>query len=97
MITTLPGVQYAKPGSAGTPLPGVFADVVGESDGQPLAEGQGLLVLTRPWPAMLRTLYKEPERFVETYFSRLRPRDVPRRRRGAARQGRLHLGDRSHR
>ena len=70
MITTLPGVQYAKPGSAGTPLPGVAADVLGESDGQPIAEGQGLLVLTRPWPAMLRTLYKEPERFVETYFSR---------------------------
>ena len=70
MITTLPGVQYAKPGSAGTPLPGVFADVVDERDGQPIAEGQGLLVLTRPWPAMLRTLYKEPERFVETYFSR---------------------------
>ncbi len=70
MITTLPGVQYAKPGSAGTPLPGVYADVLSESDGQPIAEGQGLLVLTRPWPAMLRTLYKEPERFVETYFSR---------------------------
>jgi len=70
MITTLPGAQYAKPGSAGTPLPGVFADVVDESEGKPLAEGQGLLVLTRPWPSMLRTLYKEPERFIETYFSR---------------------------
>jgi len=70
MITTLPGAQYAKPGSAGTPLPGVFADVVDETEGKPLAEGQGLLVLTRPWPSMLRTLYKEPDRFVETYFSR---------------------------
>ncbi len=70
MITTLPGVQFAKPGAAGTPLPGLFADVVDEREGQPIAEGQGLLVLTRPWPSMLRTLYKEPERFVETYFSR---------------------------
>jgi len=48
----------------------VFADVVDETEGKPLAEGQGLLVLTRPWPSMLRTLYKEPDRFVETYFSR---------------------------
>ena len=71
MITTLPGVQYAKPGSAGTPLPGVCADVLDESEGKPLAEGQGLLVLKRPWPSMLRTLYKEEERFVETYFSKL--------------------------
>jgi acetyl-CoA synthetase len=70
MITPLPGITATKPGSATTPFPGVSASVVGESDGEPVAEGQGLLVLEKPWPSMLRTLYKEDERFVETYFSR---------------------------
>jgi acetyl-CoA synthetase len=70
MITPLPGITATKPGSATTPFPGVFADVVSEHDGQPVEQGQGLLVLTRPWPSMLRTLYKEEDRFVETYFSR---------------------------
>ena len=70
MITTLPGVQHMKPGSAGTPLPGIEADVVDEKEGKPLDSGQGLLVLKRPWPSMLRTLYKEEDRFIETYFSR---------------------------
>jgi acetyl-CoA synthetase len=70
MITPLPGITETKPGSATHPFPGVAADVVDERDGKPLAEGQGLLVLTRPWPSMLRTLYKEEERFIETYFSR---------------------------
>jgi acetyl-CoA synthetase len=70
MITPLPGVTATKPGSATTPFPGVEAEVVGESDGEPVEQGQGLLILTRPWPSMLRTLYKEKERFVETYFSR---------------------------
>jgi acetyl-CoA synthetase len=71
MITPLPGITATKPGSATTPFPGVAADVVDENDGKPVSGGQGLLVLTRPWPSMLRTLYKEEERFVETYFSRL--------------------------
>src|SRR5215218_1955587 len=70
MITPLPGITATKPGSATTPFPGVFAEVVGESDGQPVETGQGLLILTHPWPSMLRGLYKEDERFVETYFSR---------------------------
>jgi acetyl-CoA synthetase len=70
MITPLPGITATKPGSATTPFPGVAAEVVGESDGEPVEQGQGLLTLTRPWPSMLRTLYKEKERFVETYFSR---------------------------
>ncbi|HEV2923141.1 MAG TPA: acetate--CoA ligase [Solirubrobacteraceae bacterium] len=70
MITPLPGITATKPGSATHPFPGVAADVLGESTGEPVAEGQGLLVLTSPWPSMLRTLYREPERFVETYFSR---------------------------
>jgi acetyl-CoA synthetase len=70
MITPLPGITATKPGSATQPFPGVFAEVLGESTGEPIEEGQGLLVLTRPWPSMLRTLYKEEERFVDTYFSR---------------------------
>jgi acetyl-CoA synthetase len=73
MITPLPGITVTKPGSATSPFPGVFAEVLDESTGEPLAEGQGLLVLTRPWPSMLRTLYKEEDRFIETYFSRFGP------------------------
>jgi acetyl-CoA synthetase len=73
MITPLPGITATKPGSATNPFPGVAAEVLGESTGEPLGEGQGLLVLTRPWPSMLRTLYREEERFVETYFSRFGP------------------------
>src|ERR1035437_1604497 len=70
MITPLPGITATKPGSATHPFPGVFAEVLDESTGEPVTEGQGLLVLTRPCPSMLRTLYKEPERFLQTYFSR---------------------------
>jgi acetyl-CoA synthetase len=70
MITPLPAITATKPGSATTPFPGVSAEVVGESDGEPVGEGQGLLMLEAPWPSMLRTLYKEDERFVETYFSK---------------------------
>ena len=73
MITPLPGITATKPGSATHPFPGVFAEVVHESTGEPIQEGQGLLVLTRPWPSMLRTLYREQERFVETYFKRFGP------------------------
>jgi acetyl-CoA synthetase len=70
MITPLPGIVPTKPGSATRPFPGIQADVVDEREGKPLPEGQGLLVIQRPWPSMLRTLYKEDDRFVETYFSR---------------------------
>jgi acetyl-CoA synthetase len=70
MISPLPGITATKPGSATTPFPGVEAEVVDENEGEPVEGGQGLLVLKRPWPSMLRTLYKEEERFVETYFSR---------------------------
>jgi acetyl-CoA synthetase len=73
MITPLPGITSTKPGSATQPFPGVQAQVLDESTGEPIAEGQGLLVLTQPWPSMLRTLYKEDERYVETYFSRFGP------------------------
>jgi acetyl-CoA synthetase len=70
MISPLPGITATKPGSATQPFPGVFAEVLDESTGEPIEEGQGLLVLTQPWPSMLRTLYKEEERFVDTYFKR---------------------------
>jgi acetyl-CoA synthetase len=70
MITPLPGIVATKPGSATKPFPGIAADVVDEREGTPIEDGQGLLVIKRPWPSMLRTLYKEDDRFVETYFER---------------------------
>jgi acetyl-CoA synthetase len=70
MITPLPGITATKPGSATHPFPGVQAEVLSESTGEPVSEGQGLLVLTHPWPSMLRTLYKEDDRFISTYFER---------------------------
>jgi acetyl-CoA synthetase len=69
MITTLPGAQPAKPGSAGTPLPGIEAAVV-TNEGEDAGTEQGFLSLTRPWPGMLRTLYKDDDRYVETYWSK---------------------------
>ncbi|HEX6027313.1 MAG TPA: acetate--CoA ligase [Solirubrobacter sp.] len=69
MITTLPGLLDTKPGSAGRPLPGISAGVVNEK-GEDVVDEQGYLVLKRPWPAMLRTLYKEEDRFVDTYFAK---------------------------
>ncbi len=73
MITPLPGITVTKPGSATHAFPGIKAEVWGESDGEPVENGQGLLVILRPWPSMLRTLYKEDDRFVETYFKRFGP------------------------
>jgi acetyl-CoA synthetase len=70
MITPLPGIVATKPGSATRPFPGITAEVVDEREGKPIESGQGLLVIRRPWPSMLRTLFREDERFVETYFSR---------------------------
>jgi acetyl-CoA synthetase len=69
MISPLPGITATKPGSATVPLPGIEAAVVDE-DGNPVEGSEGLLVLRRPWPGMLRTLYREEERFIETYFMR---------------------------
>jgi acetyl-CoA synthetase len=70
MITPLPGITQTKPGSCTRPFPGVEAEVYDESGGYPIERGQGLLVLTRPWPSMLRTLYREEERYIKTYFER---------------------------
>jgi acetyl-CoA synthetase len=70
LITPLPGVTTTKPGSATKPFPGVDATVVDEN-GQAVRPGEGgFLVLERPWPAMLRGLFKDPERYRETYWSR---------------------------
>jgi len=69
MITPLPGLVSTKPGSATRPFPGISADVV-DADGKPIDEGTGLLVLRRPWPGMLRTLYRDDERFKDVYWSR---------------------------
>ncbi|HEY3702267.1 MAG TPA: acetate--CoA ligase [Acidimicrobiales bacterium] len=70
MITPLPGLTTTRPGSATFPFPGVGADVVDDQGTSVPLGGGGYLTLTRPWPAMLRTLYKDPDRFVETYWSR---------------------------
>jgi acetyl-CoA synthetase len=72
MITPLPGATPTKPGSATRPFPGIVADVVSR-DGQSVpANAGGFLVLKRPWPAMLRTIYGDPERYKSQYWS-----DIP--------------------
>ena len=70
LITPLPGVTTAKPGSATQPFPGVDAAVVNDLGEDVPPGGGGYLVLKRPWPAMLRGIYKDHDRFVETYWSR---------------------------
>ena len=70
MITPLPGITTMKPGSATRPFPGIFADIYND-EGKPIeGSGGGYLVIKKPWPAMLRGLYKDPERYQETYWSK---------------------------
>ncbi|MDQ1734493.1 MAG: acetyl-CoA synthetase [Pseudonocardiales bacterium] len=70
MITPLPGITATKPGSAMTPFPGIGADVV-DNAGEPVANGGGgYLVLTEPWPGMLRGIWGDEERYRQTYWSR---------------------------
>jgi acetyl-CoA synthetase len=69
MITPLPGITSTKPGSATQPFPGVSAEIR-DTKGKRIETGGGLLTLTRPWPAMLRGIYGDPERFVKQYWSR---------------------------
>ncbi len=73
MISPLPGATTTKPGSATFPLPGISAQVVDES-GSPVSVGGGYLTIDRPWPSMLRGIYKDPERYQETYWSRFEGR-----------------------
>ena len=69
MISPLPGVTSTKPGSCARPLPGVVPDIVSDT-GESLGTNQGgLLVMTQPWPHMLRSLHGDHDRFVATYFS----------------------------
>ncbi|WP_222919447.1 acetate--CoA ligase [Natrinema sp. SYSU A 869] len=68
MITTLPGINTMKPGSAGPPLPGIDARVV-DAEGEEVDAGQaGYVTVNNPWPGMLRTLYNNDERFIEEYW-----------------------------
>src|SRR5205085_3681079 len=69
LISPLPGATTLKPGSATFPLPGIGVEVVDDS-GDTVERGGGYLTLTRPWPAMLRGIYGDPERYKETYWSR---------------------------
>jgi acetyl-CoA synthetase len=71
MISPLPGATPTKPGSTTRPLPGVIADVV-TKDGKPCPpNGGGYLVIRRPWPSMLRTIYGDPERYAKQYWSEI--------------------------
>jgi acetyl-CoA synthetase len=68
MITPLPGVTPLKPGSCQTPLPGIMADIVDET-GQSVEKGKGgILVIKRPWPGMIRTIWGDPDRFRKSYY-----------------------------
>jgi len=69
MVTPLPGLTATKPGSATVPFPGVSAEVLDEG-GRVVKEGGGYLAITRPWPAMLQTIYGDPERYVKQYWSK---------------------------
>ena len=70
MISALPGITDLKPGSAQVPIPGVEIDILSD-DGTPVeGEGGGLLVVTEPWPSMLRGIWGDPERFKETYWEK---------------------------
>jgi acetyl-CoA synthetase len=69
----LPGITETKPGSATRPLPGIEAQVVEEKSGDDAGTDQGLLTLRRPWPGMLRTLYGDHDRFIETSWDQFGP------------------------
>src|SRR5918998_1537753 len=71
MISPLPGLTTTKPGSATIPFPGIEAKIYSESGEEIDGPGKGNLVVTRPWPGMLRTIYKDPERYRKTYWERL--------------------------
>jgi acetyl-CoA synthetase len=73
MIAPIPGAIATKPGSATRPIPGVVAEVV-DMKGNPVPHGSGgFLVLKQPWPGMLRTIYGDPDRYVQNYWSQIPP------------------------
>jgi acetyl-CoA synthetase len=75
MITPLPGATSTKPGSATLPFPGIIADVV-DLEGNPVDDNQGgYLVIKHPWPSMMRTVYKDDDRFRRTYWEHIAPKD----------------------
>ena len=73
LITPLPGITPLKPGSATFPFPGIVADVIDEHGSTVPLGGGGYLVLKRPWPSIARTIWGDPDRYVETYFSKYGP------------------------
>lgn len=70
LISPLPGITPLKPGSATKPFPGIEADIVDESGNSVPTGAGGYLVITKPWPGMLRTLYKDPQRYQQQYWSK---------------------------
>ncbi len=75
MMTPIPSVTPAKPGSCARPLPGIFADIV-DDEGRPVKtpDGGGYLVIKRPWPSMLRTIWGDNERYLTTYWEKFQNR-----------------------
>lgn len=71
MITTLPGLDDMKPGSAGKPLPGITAKIL-DQNGEEIMEGGGLLSITEPWPSMLRGIWGDSERFKDVYWNKFK-------------------------
>jgi acetyl-CoA synthetase len=70
MVSALPGITHTKPGSAQVPLPGISIDVLSDDGVHVGPEAGGLLVVTEPWPSMLRGIWGDPDRFVETYWAK---------------------------
>jgi acetyl-CoA synthetase len=70
MVSALPGITHTKPGSAQVPLPGISIDVLSEDGVHVGPEAGGLLVVTEPWPSMLRGIWGDPDRFIETYWAK---------------------------
>jgi acetyl-CoA synthetase len=70
MISALPGITTLKPGSAQVPIPGVSIDILGEDGARVDPPQGGLLVVSEPWPSMLRGIWGDPDRFIETYWSK---------------------------
>ena len=68
MITPMPGITTTKPGSACFTIPGIFAEVV-DDGGNKVEQGGGYLTITHPWPSMLRGIWRDPDRYFETYWS----------------------------